>query len=300
MGLFKKRSPDKYEGENLIEEIYGRQTEREISEIESRAERVEAYEKVRSRKKRRTFLRAAGIVLLLGVLTLFVVYIGYKLLFVVSDITVMGESPYSEEEICAAAGVNIGDSLYSFSSKKAEEKLMAALPYIGSLEVEREAPDKVTLTVKCESAVYYTDIYGKTYLMSETLRLLEEVGEGDVTGLVWLQIPGVRSAELGSVPVLRDENMQRLMTETTAAVRESELSDRVGRIDVRDMFSLTMVCDGKYLLEFGDYTEVPSKLRVAEAVLRDEMFNNDNKARLDLSKLSETSVIVDSSIDLTK
>ncbi len=300
MGLFKKQDPHGYEGESLIEEIYGTRTEREISEIEKNAERVEAYEMMRSRKRRRGFLRAFAVIMLLTVLTLAVVYTGYRFLFVIDDIKVVGDSPYSDTEISAGAGIDPGDNLFSFSSVKAEKLLMANLPYIGSLTVERNIPDKVTLTVKSEIPVYYTEIYGKIYLMSETLRVLGEAGDMDLEGLTWIRLPGVREVVFGSVPVMRNETAQVQLKSVTEYINSSALAGRITHIDLRNIYRLQIVCDGKYLLDFGEYSEVDTKLRVASAVLEDEMFKTSNKARIDLTDLSETIVVVDNQLDFSK
>lgn len=297
MGLFRKQSPRDNEGESLIDDIYGRQTEREISEIEQNAERVEAYERMRSRKRRRGFLRVALTFLLMFILTLAVIYIGYRFLFVIKEVKVTGDSPYSAEEVRIGAGIDIGDTLYSFSSVKAEERLRAALPYIYSVNVDRQAPGTIVLDVKCESPVYYTEIYGKIYLISDTLRVLGEAGNTDLTELVWLKLPGVRSVEFGSVPKLCDTDKNEEMSRVTDFVNKSPLKERITRIDLRNPFRLTMVCEEKYLLEFGEYSEIDTKLRIADAVLSDEMFSTSNKAKVDLSDLSETIVVVDNQLE---
>ncbi len=299
MGLFRKRTPPGYDGESLIEDIYGRQTEKEISEIEQNAERVEAYERMRSRKKRKGFLRVASILLLMTVLTVAVVYTGYRFLFVINEVKVTGDSPYNSDEIRVGAGIELGDTLYSFSSVKAEERLVAALPYISSVSVDRQIPDTIVLDLKCESPVYYTEIYGKIYLMSETLRVLGEAGDIDLSELVWLRLPRVKAAVYGSVPGLSDSARNDDMESVTESIEKSALADRIVRVDLRDPFKLTMVCDNKYLLEFGDYTEIDTKLRIADAVLEDEMFDTSNKARIDLSDLSETIVVVDNQLDFS-
>ncbi len=303
MGLFDKRTPDMHTKDSLIEEIYGKLTEQEIAELEQDAEKLEAYENMRRRVRRKKLLRVLGTVMLLFVLTLAVAVTAYKVLFLISDIEVVGDSPYTDEEICAGAGVTIGDGLYSFSSVRAEERLIAQLPYIAELDVDRHIPNRITFTVKYETPVYYTEIYGKIYLMSESLRVLAESSEAEIAeteGLTWLRLPGVREAEFGKAPVLRDESIQKNLEKITATVETSVLNGRIDQIDLRNTFELKMVCDGKYLLYMGEYAEVETKLKIAEAVLRDEMFNNENKARLDLSELSETTVLIDNKLDFTK
>ena len=135
--------------------------------------------------------------------------------------------------------------------------------------------------------------------MSGTLRLLGEC-EGDVDGLIKLCLPQVKTAEMGKIPVFWDECVGEDLEEVASFVSSSELAGRINGIDLRDRFSLVMVCDKKYLLQFGDYSEVDAKLRVAAAVLRDDMFKTENKAKINLSNLTETSVIVDNRLDFEK
>ena len=302
MKHFNKRDPEREKrvSGDLFDEIHGRLTEKEIEELERDAEKREAYERARLRAKRRRLVRVVGTMLLLIILTVSVVLIGYKLLFRISRITVEGESPYTDEEIVAATGVETGDGLYSFSSVTVGERLVAALPCIESLEVDRHIPNKITFTVKCEEPVYYTDIYGKIYLMSDSLRILGESGNADLSGLIWLKLGHVREAEFGQVPVLRDKTAQKYLTEVTEKAKRSPVADRITQIDLSNIYELSLVCDNKYLLEMGEYDEIDTKLKIAEAVLGDDMFNSDNKARLDLSELSETKVIIDNKLNFEK
>ena len=67
---------------------------------------------------------------------------------------------------------------------------------------------------------------------------------------------------------------------------------------LEDTYSLSMECDAKYLLNFGNYADCDIKLRVASVVLKDEMFSSENKMRVDLTKNSETTVIIDNTLVL--
>ena len=73
---------------------------------------------------------------------------------------------------------------------------------------------------------------------------------------------------------------------------------RLDRVDLCDKTALVMIADGLYRLEFGPVTDCALKLRIAEAVLRDKLFDNQTRAKLDLANTSETSVIVDNQISL--
>ncbi|MBQ7826945.1 MAG: FtsQ-type POTRA domain-containing protein [Clostridia bacterium] len=300
MSLFGKRTSDPYENGNLFEDIFEKLTEQEIEELELDDERREAYEEARRRARRRHRVRILLTVFLLFILTVVVAVVGYICLFNISEIEVVGDGPYTVQEICDAAGVAKGDGLYSFSSVTAEDRLVSSLPYIKSLDVDRHMPDKIIFTVEYEKPVYYTEIYGKIYLMSESLRVLGEAGDTDLSELVWLRLSGVKSARFGYTPVLRDKIAQQYLMDVIDSVNSSVLKERISQIDLRSIYELNIVCDDMYLLVMGEYDQVKTKLRIADAVLQKDDFKNGNKARLDLTKLSETVVIFNNKLDFTE
>ena len=59
-----------------------------------------------------------------------------------------------------------------------------------------------------------------------------------------------------------------------------------------------MTVDGLYKLEFGTQDEMDIKIRIAAAVLKDSMFEAGNKAYIDLTDTSKTSVIIDNQLVL--
>ena len=55
--------------------------------------------------------------------------------FGVHDIQVVGETRYSAEEIIAASGIRIGQSLFSVSKVKAHDNIMSQFPYLERVDV---------------------------------------------------------------------------------------------------------------------------------------------------------------------
>ena len=53
MSLFDKNTRGKYDKRSLVDDIYKEQSDKEISELEKAAERVDAYERMKARRKRR-------------------------------------------------------------------------------------------------------------------------------------------------------------------------------------------------------------------------------------------------------
>lgn len=262
--------------------------------------RVEAYKRAaqgRRKRKAREILLSA--VLVFGVFIVLCV-VTYQLLFVIRKLDVTGSTRYTAEEVLAASGVDLGDHLYSFSSRVAQEVIMLHCPYVASVDVQRTPPGTIAFSVEEEAAVYYADFYGELWELSPSLRVLDPISETDAKerGLMKLKLPGIQEAISGKKLVFFDGNSEEYLETVLDALGDSELAGRVAMVDLRSPYNISMSCDGKYKLLFGNTDAVETKLRLAAAVLEDTLFESDNKASVDLTDLSATSVIIDNQLDL--
>lgn len=261
----------------------------------------EQHEAVRIAQKRKAAHRgtlSALIGTLVFVFICFTALLVYKLIFVIGEFTVEGTSAYSTDEIVAAAGVQAGDNLYSFSSRDAEAALTLRLPYIRRLEVDRTLPDKVLYTVTEDRAAFCAEIYGELRVLSASLRVLERTDEESAAerGLIRLRLPQVKSAVAGRVLEFSTERNTLRIREILSEVIGSAMYGRITQVDLRDLRNLNMVSNDAYLLEFGDAENVAVKLRVAAAVLTDKIFDSTVRAQIDLSVPDSTSVVFDDQI----
>lgn len=224
----------------------------------------------------------------------------YYLFFTVSNVTITGNTYYSSEQIMASSGITEKTHLYSFSSKKLASDIIFSCPRISSVTVERSAPNSVTLSITEENPAYYTTIYGETYLLSQSLRILEktDIETAKSEGFGKLKIKKVFSAVSGGKIVLCSSRAQKYLENTLELVNASDFKGRINSIDMTDEFNIIMTVDGLYKLEFGSQDDIDIKLRLASAVLKDSMFNSGNKAYIDLTDTTKTSVIVDNQLEI--
>lgn len=259
-----------------------------------------AYRMAQKRRAQHRASRSAVIALCLVMFIAFASLLVYKLFFVAQNFTVEGNVRYTAEEIVAASSVSAGDNLYSFSAVKTADTLTFHLPYIQTLSVRRTVPDSVCFTVQEETAVFWAELYGQTWALSGSLRLLEplDAAEARESGLIRLRLPDVESAVSGRVITFKDERSSRRIREIVEAVLNAELCDRLTSVDLRNSRALTMVSDDCYLLDLGDGSDAALKLRVAYAVLQDSLFDTTVKAEIDLTMSGSTSVVFDGQLDL--
>ena len=221
----------------------------------------------------------------------------YKVFFVISSVTVQGNQLYTGEQILASAGIEVGENIYSFSSRVAEENIRMYCPEVEYIKVKRTPPGKIVVTVVEEDAYFYADFHGELRALTADLRVLGGVSREEAAELIELRLPTVGRAVAGEKVVFRDGELAYAY-EVAEAVGASELCDRIDKVDLTDAHNVRMVCDGKYLLKLAEYTDSAAKLKIANKILENEIFNNSNKASIDLSELSESGVIIDNQLDL--
>ncbi len=252
-----------------------------------------------SRLKNRLYALVIGLVASLA-LAVGIGAVVYNSIFVIDTLTVTGNAQYTADELFAAAGISMGDKLYSFSSVDAASAITAKYPRIASVTFERTVPSGVSIHVEMSEAVYYTEIYGEWRMLDGNMRVLEitDKESAKAAGLILVKLPDVKKAIAGSTVAFDEIKNERYIRSVSAAVSASALADRIGSVDCRDIYNITCVCDGKYLVTLGGTSDLAEKLRFLEAVLEDDMFKNPNKATIDITGVGEASVIINNQLVL--
>lgn len=280
-----------------------RQKPPEQTAEDKRREHLKQLEAMRTAKRARVLRNLRdGLIsfaLITAVLIVLVVVV-YRLLFVIKDISAVGSERYTSEELVAASGVDEGDHLYSFSSKEIGKLMSLRCPEIESVDVDRTPPGTIVFNVTEEEPAFYADFYGDYRMLSATLRVMGSVTEEDAknSGCPKIVIPDVHRATAGLQPEFAGVRDESYIYDVSAAVLSSPLGERTGTLDLSDKYDITLTIDKRYILKLGDSKSIDTKLKIAVAVLKDEMFEKDIKATIDVSDLSESSVVVDQGLEI--
>ena len=103
-------------------------------------------------KKRRNRRRRSGhvrmvLALFCTVVTVAAMLCADTVFFRVGEIRVVGTSPYSDEEIISATGIQTGGSLIFFEKNRAIRQLFDACPYLETVRIRRCYPDTLEILV---------------------------------------------------------------------------------------------------------------------------------------------------------
>ena len=102
----------------------------------------------RSRTRRKNRGRFGPLFKLLCVVAVVVALtVGATVFFRVEQVTVSGNRRYTEEEIIAASGIELGDNLYSLNKVRIDRNIRTTLPYIGEMSINRVLPSTIVIRV---------------------------------------------------------------------------------------------------------------------------------------------------------
>ncbi len=206
----------------------------------------------------------------------FAVFLGISIFFKVEQITVSGNSKYSEWSIYEASGIQEGDSLLFFGEATAGSKIIDALPYVKSVRFEIKLPGTVHIIVE-EAAVAYSlqSEDGTWWLMTAQGRLTEQVNaavaakSAKVVG-VTLRNPAVGenavAVEDGEGSVSGADRLAAAMQIMTQ-LEANELFGKVTSIHVTALQQLEFWCGQQYQVKLGDRDRLDYKIAAVKSAM---------------------------------
>lgn len=244
------------------------------------------------RRRQRRWHTLLGFLLVLAVLIAGIVF-SVRLFFKVSDFRIEnidGTTPantgiYTEEQILALLHVQIGDNLFSFSTREKQQQLAAQLPYLESVQVGVSLPG--TVVIKVAPAVEKFAIQtGTGWLILSEERKLLRTGETRPAGSIWLEA----LLPQGSVPVagntvqletydsLLDDGISPTKSDQTAdealdlllqELQTHDLLEGVTKLTVTDLNELSFLFEDRVLVKLGTANNLSEKMQYARAALLD-------------------------------
>lgn len=174
---------------------------------------------------------------------------GATVFFQVETIAVTGNSRYTQEEIIAASGVEVGDNLFRMNKGQISQQILRQLPYVESVSIQRGLPSTLTFQVTEWDAVAQVEVSGESgqedsgeiqsaasqqaWLISVGGKLLEPVSPEhtapiSVTGLT------VLAPEAGSMLAVPQEQQSKLdaLVEVLTQLQAQDMLSRVSSIDL--------------------------------------------------------------------
>ena len=199
-----------------------------------------------------------------------VVLLVMLVMFRVRSFEVSGNVRYTAEEVAEASGITEGDILMGVNKTQVASRLIARLPYVEQVVIEKVLPGTIKFEVtECTAAAIVTSEFSTIWLMSESGKLLEKIEETnrnrypypEVTGTV-LSLPTA-----GEQAVYEDYDKGTKATELLDAVRRAGLEQQITEINVENLQDLVVIYEDRVEVQLGMASDVDYQLEYLKAVI---------------------------------
>lgn len=239
-------------------------------------------EQRRAERRRKTILQYIAIGF--AVVAVMVV-LSLTVFFKIDEIQIVGESPYTDEQIIASSGISLNENIIVCDAKGVSGKLAKALPHIGSAEVKRSLSGKVTITVKVTPGKY-SFINGDTaVVINDEGKVLGQVPAAEAVKYTVVQGLGIVNAVPGETVEVSDSGAYELLKSVGAQLDGAGIN-KITSVDITNVYDINVVYDGRLTLLIGGMSSVERKLALAAKVIeRENEIDPMQYGRIDLSSV---------------
>ena len=207
---------------------------------------VEKRRKARQRKARRRRLKICFILFIIAALITLVI-MSFTIFFPIKRISVSGSEIYSKAEIIKASGLTTKDNLFVVSEEKIENNIRKKLPYVDSIELKRNLPDAVVLTVTDAKEQCCFFVGDKYFIVSENGFVLKS--QSDCPENVFEIVTGGVICKVGEQIKYKNLSEEQLASTITDLLKQKEIN--VDKIDVTSLLNLSANVENRFYVNFG-------------------------------------------------
>lgn len=246
----------------------------------SRDRQIKAY---RRNSALRTFLMYAAIAAAVIAVT---IILSTTILFNIEtiDVEIVGELPYTQEEILAKSGLQLGQNMFTPTVFSVADSLEENMPYIEDCKLRRKLPSGITIVAEAANILGILDTDdGRSYVVSTSGRALELVTiETNTTGIT--KVEGIilnENTAVGSAVSVDDPSRLEVVTQLSELFAGQEMKLDSISFDASD--SLYATYDSRIEFVFGLPTNLKSKVLLAATLINGGKIAQIESGRLNLS-----------------
>ena len=230
-------------------------------------------------------LRVKRIALLLAAVLLLIGAFGaiQRTLLSVRAITVVtAGTGYREEEILAALSLSEGQAMWRVDPAEISAAVADAFPDLDGADVVKTFPGKITIipTPAVPSYVYRQG--DDAYILSLELKVLSRT-DTPPESLPTLILSRVTSHEVGEYLTFEGTYDYDTVAEVAEELGRLLAGFEVDTIDISNKFAISVICESKYKLLFGDREDLAQKVNLVRKTLEDPRFTTGSSAEIDVS-----------------
>ncbi|MCD2345197.1 cell division protein FtsQ/DivIB [Clostridium guangxiense] len=231
-------------------------------------------------EKRRKKIRRKKLILFSIILICVLVTLCLKLsYFNIKNVVVNNNYIISSNEIIKQSGIIKGVNIFTVSLKSYKGNIKQN-PYIMDVNIHKEFPDTISITVKERKAVFYAQNQNKYIIIDKNGIILEKRDNLDGMKLIRLDGFNTSSSEIGKIIKCDDERKLKSISMLTDAVLQSS-GLNLTTVDVSDGVNLKAYINNMCII-LGSPEELSEKLNKAINIVLQQNLK-DKKGYVDVS-----------------
>ena len=235
----------------------------------------EEQAKIYSAKNKRAQIRLINRIayfLIVALVLAGVFYAVVKIFFSVDSIIVNGSSVYSYSEVVGACGYSEGDILFTVSEKDVRSNILRKLPFIYSVDIEKEYPNTLIINVQDEKESFYFEYDNRFFVLTAGLKVLAVFEDKnklfDTYGdIVFVKIDNVKQVITTKEVVFFEDDSYRRSAKVLASILKSEIYEKLTYADLQDLYDVRFMYDDRIEIVFGSHIDIDKKISHALSVI---------------------------------
>ncbi len=188
-------------------------------------------------------------------------------LFKCGSIEVIGTSRYTAEEITATADIKTGDNLLHINTKKAEDNIIKNFAFVDKAAVKKVFPSTIRIEITEAENWFAIKQDNKVHVVSRGRRILGQISAKDMVVVNGFEAESVEVGSYLKSKIDAKNEIPDLIFKTAEKVGFKGITE----IDITDRFSIKISLGGRIILNLGPSTQLESKLRVAQALIEQQI-----------------------------
>lgn len=197
--------------------------------------------------------------------TIFVMSVFFR----VSNISVEGNTHYTDDEIIRAIDIEEGDNLFFFDRFAAVSRVFAKLPYVEKVTVERQLPNRVIVNIVESRALAYLQLGDEQWTLDHNCKVLGKAAEGETGSLISIEgvSPGTLLIGETMQTAAGDGETVAYLSEVLSQLQDRELYTETRSIDFSDLSDVEFTYGDKYTVVLGGSDNIEHKFGMLVSVL---------------------------------
>ena len=239
-------------------------------------QRESAIKKNTAKHKKRRKRNLSLYYFLMGLLTVSVlIVLSLTVFFKITEVTLSGESQYSESEILSSAAISIGSNLIMLDTEKIENKLLDDFLLIDSVDVKKQLPSRVEILIS--PAVNFFQIMaddGRYMTVSSNYKVLALYIEKDESLML---IEGISPASLREGSMIGDsmQGKEALVKSIFSSFSSYGITDIRG-INFISAADIRVNIEGRLQVKLGSESKMDYKIQLVSAVINEKIGENES------------------------